>query len=354
MKNPRNFLCPVCRRSYENYHIASDHWHKNHTDVGPVVPMPWAWSAEGARFLRRGPSVMVKHPQLRYADNPALPFDPMFGKTKEQISRLNPVGACDPTMVNPSPGSSHHNGFFIPDNNTKLGKIWNFGLPRGLPKDTGGKGTCVAASPWCRAACYGKGGQYQMHSISRGDPSLSEWYGGNFKMSKLPDFPERMIATLTMLGKKSHPRVMRLHPVGDFYSIKYIKDWITIARAMPDWKFYTYTRTWRVKAFLPYLNELRSVPNFNLLASTDPSLPPSPMIADWQECGVNVTYKRGGVPCRHDTRGTKCIDCGICYEKGMPSLFIKAHSLNSVGKEVDALWTAKRIARFGFNPKGLH
>jgi hypothetical protein len=285
-------------------------------------------------------------------NNPALPFDSQFGK--RQISIINPVGSCDPRLTNPTT-TGHYNGFFIPDKNSKLGSIWNFALPRGRPNDTGGNGTCVNASPWCSAACYGKGGQYMMHAVSEGDPSLTSWYGENLKLSKASDFSERMIATLGILEKKNHPRVMRLHPVGDFYSIKYIKDWIAIAKAKladkSGWKFYTYTRTWQRSSFLPYLNELRHLDNFNLLASTDASLPPNASIKGWQQCGVDVSYDRSGVPCMHDVNGTLCLNCGICYRKGSPSLFIKAHSLTEVGKKANAFWVAKRKAKYGFNPR---
>ena len=55
-KNPKvgQFLCPVEGKKFKDYYAASQHWNKYHTDIGPVAPLPWVWTLEGAFFLRRG------------------------------------------------------------------------------------------------------------------------------------------------------------------------------------------------------------------------------------------------------------------------------------------------------------
>ncbi len=269
----------------------------------------------------------------------------------------NPVGPCGFGGV-----SSRENPMFgelsIQDGNEKVGrgKVWCFSLPRGKPAETGG--TCICATRWCSAACYGKGGQYGMMSKHFKDPALTRWYGGNFTVARKtigdPDyFASRMLAALAKLEEKKHTRLMRVHVVGDFFHPDYVRAWVKIAKAAAKrgWHFYSYTRTWQIKkpAWQSALKELKSQPNYNLIASTDPSTGPCP--AGWQECGIDVTYQKKSVMCKvYADTAPDCYTCGLCHKKHQPSIYIPAHSLTRLGKQVHEETTALRKQKYGFNP----
>lgn len=251
MKNPRSFLCPACGRSYENYHIASDHWHKNHTDIGPVVPMPWAWSAEGARFLRRGPSAIVKHPQLRYADQ----NNPHRGTAAK--TRTTAVGFCGMgERMDRNPVDPYE---MFRQGNVKLGPTtYTFSLPRAI--------TCPGRTPWCEAHCYAKRGKLSLSS------SVA-LYQRNLKHSQQPYFVDNAIrelrgkiASAKRRGEDTSNKVVRIHVSGDFYSVPYILKWMQIADDLKGegWKFYAYTKSWAIPKLLPALEALRDRPNVTL------------------------------------------------------------------------------------------
>jgi len=133
--------------------------------------------------------------------------------------------------------------------NIKLGKIFNFSLPC--------KDTCPGKTTLCEEICYVDG----FHRSAR------EAYQRNYEASLLSTFHAEVIAKLRRV--RSRDKVFRIHVSGDFYTQVYIQKWILIARALPDWKFFGYTRSWRVPEFLPHLERLRSLPNVVLYASTD-------------------------------------------------------------------------------------
>lgn len=280
--------------------------------------------------------------------NPALMFDGQFGKADKSLP--NP-GACGLGMrIGERASNPMYGDFLLTEKNMKTGPLWNYSLPRGLPRETGG--TCLGATPWCRACCYGSAGSYAQHMEAKRDPSLGKVYGVNYRMAKTPDFARRMINTINLLeGHKTHPKVMRVHVLGDFFSIPYIQGWTEVAKAKRNWKFYAYTRMWRFSKFLPALNALRKQPNFNLLASTDPSTGPGP--SGWQESGIDVAYRGKGAVCPHYASGrvTTCLACGQCIDKNRPSVILPAHSLTKIGGVIHKDLTAKRIEKYGFNPK---
>jgi hypothetical protein len=189
-----------------------------------------------------------------------------------------------------------------------------------------------------------------------GDLSVSKVYGANYKAARKaignPNaFANIMLGALEKLGRrKNHPKVMRVHVLGEFFHPDYIRAWINIAQAAPDWNFYAYTRTWKIKSFIPLLDQLRRQPNFNLLLSTDPST--GPALPGWKECGVDVTYNRQGKRCDHDIdKNTTCYACGKCWKPNGPSVFIPVHGIEKKTKSIHEQMTTERKAKYGFNPR---
>jgi hypothetical protein len=273
MNNPRNLLCPVCRKTFEDYHRASDHWHKNHTDIGPIVPMPWAWSKEGARFLRRGPEPQLKHMALRYADqNNPVQSNPRFRGF---------CGMGKPLAKNPTGG-------MFSEGNTKLGKgIWAFSLPRVV--------TCPGMSKWCSQHCY-------MKKIEAVYENTRIAYWRNYEASKRADFVDKVIAELTRRGQNG-VRAVRIHVDGNFYSTPYIYKWHP--------------------GMLEALNIMRKLPNMILRASTDESTEKPP--AGWLEAGIGECLSTSSpFTCEFYDKHIHCDTCKICSQSKR-SIALKAH-----------------------------
>lgn len=139
----------------------------------------------------------------------------------------------------------------ISKSNTKVGNILSFSIP---PVET-----CPGRTEWCERKCYAKRfKRYKNVTIS---------YNNNLEATKSPTFVTDMVAKLTKATKKC--KVVRIHVAGDFYSVDYIKAWISIVVALPEITFYTYTRSWRVEELAPWIEVLHALPNVTLFASTD-------------------------------------------------------------------------------------
>lgn len=103
--------------------------------------------------------------------------------------------------------------------------ILSFGLPARI--------TCPCAGE-CAKWCYGGHGNYLYR-----EPI--EKRARNLEIAASPEFVELMNAELKTWSyvKKL---LVRIHDTGDFFSPRYLEDWITIARMNPDVTFYAYTK----------------------------------------------------------------------------------------------------------------
>lgn len=119
--------------------------------------------------------------------------------------------------------------------------------------------TCCP-TPWCRQNCYALKGNFRRFPSVR---KSAEW---RYKVSRLPDFVERVVKEI----KQRHIRIVRLHASGDFYSRAYVKKWIVIARQCPNVRFRTTTKR---HDLTDIICELNGLPNFIIRESIDPSCP---------------------------------------------------------------------------------
>jgi hypothetical protein len=119
------------------------------------------------------------------------------------------------------------------------------------------KGTCPGSSPECEAICYAK------RPVAE-EGAVHEMWKLNSQTEDVPtSFPDGCT-------------LVRLHVSGDFTSVAYIEGWIRLCEANPDVRVWGYTRSWRVPELLPGLERLRALPNVQLLASMDVSIPELP------------------------------------------------------------------------------
>jgi hypothetical protein len=122
--------------------------------------------------------------------------------------------------------------------------IWN--LPAGK--------TCPGATELCSQICYAKDAEV-LHNNVVPQSRARQW-----DIAKRPDFRELMIAKL---ARARLPR-MRIHESGDFYSQKYLDDWVAIILADPDRTFWAYTKSWNLD-----FTEALKLPNLFLRYSVD-------------------------------------------------------------------------------------
>lgn len=78
------------------------------------------------------------------------------------------------------------------------------------------------------------------------------------------DFVPRMIAEIRKAQKKG-TRAIRIHDSGDFYSLRYMLNWIEIANSVPEMQFYAYTKS--VSMALALLKQNRVPANLRLIQS---------------------------------------------------------------------------------------
>jgi hypothetical protein len=123
--------------------------------------------------------------------------------------------------------------------NDKLSKgahrIVGFGIPADAdvtdPVTGATFNTCSAALA-CKAVCYAKQGSYAWkNTIAARQRALSHSFSDSFVTD--------MVAKL---GRSRAYDTVRIHDSGDFYSQEYLEKWYSIARALPRFKFYAYTK----------------------------------------------------------------------------------------------------------------
>ncbi len=149
--------------------------------------------------------------------------------------------------------------------NAKVG-AWTptFNLLPGDPAEVAG-GTCPGASAWCGQRCYARRGRQAW-------PSVRNRYASNFQRIQeegLDAFVKGVVAEI----RGRAVGIVRLHAAGDFFGEAYADAWVRIVRACPHTRFWAYTRSYRVPALLPHLERLHALPNMQLFASIDPSMP---------------------------------------------------------------------------------
>ena len=90
-------------------------------------------------------------------------------------------------------------------------------------------------------------------------------YERNLELSRRPDFARLVLAFLVL----HDVGVVRIHTAGDFYGRRYARRWLAVMRKASDVVFYFYTRSWRIPAILPVLEEMASLPNVRAWFSCD-------------------------------------------------------------------------------------
>ena len=248
--------------------------------------------------------------------------DILLGKffAQEGEADLTPLGPClhgwPPELEKGEVGGA---GYY----NDLLGEVLTFSLPP--------VATCPGATDFCRRVCY----------VKKIPPYIRRVYEDNYiRFLRDPKgfvswvFEDMMVkwrigqrrppgsARLRKPPWRPMPKLVRLHVSGDFFSEEYVEAWYTIAKdLMPDFRFWAYTRSWRVPSLKNALERLRSLPNVTIYASTDPETGPPP--PGWLEAGFEGRTYRPAKLCTYDAqeragvpkeRRVYCRECGYCAE----------------------------------------
>jgi hypothetical protein len=161
-------------------------------------------------------------------------------------------------------------------------RIWNFSIPAWYAVLSDGSRfmTCPHAGP-CAQVCYARNGTYRFPKVLASHTRNLETYladpagwvrtlamelssrrfrptGEPRNLGTLPD------SWLTAWAENGGAAV-RIHDTGDFFSEAYLRDWLEIARRVPDVLFYAYTKEVSLFRSVP---EVNSLPNFRFLFST--------------------------------------------------------------------------------------
>jgi hypothetical protein len=156
--------------------------------------------------------------------------------------------------------------------------------------------TCPGRSAWCQARCY------DLKSLRYSDARSKR--AANSDTSSVPAIP-------------ANAKWLRIHIGGDFDRVAYLKAWIRAIERRPDVLVWAYTRSWRVKRLLPFLEQLRALPNVQLFASTDPTIS-EPTPDGWRVAHVVESFGNGDQPtgyaCPEQTgRKRDCESCSYCF-----------------------------------------
>lgn len=148
-------------------------------------------------------------------------------------------------------------------NNSKVG--WAFSLPRSK--------TCINATETCVRLCYGNGVRYQT-------PRQKAKRERNYRTIVFlldKGGPELLAENLSMLVDRARPRdwltaritgastavpfTLRIHDVGDYFSVDYVRAWSIVARKQPECAFWFYTRSFLDEDIFAAMTELAALPN---------------------------------------------------------------------------------------------
>lgn len=194
----------------------------------------------------------------------------------------------------------------IGDGNEKLGKVKTFSLPAKI--------SCPGKTKECEKICYVK----YLARFSGVFPA----YRKNFDVVRKnrASFVQQMIERIG----RSKSKNFRIHVSGDFFSSSYVWDWIKIAKALPDVRFWTYTRSWKIKKIRDQIYKLKKLPNVQIFASVDTCDKKLPK--NWRIAWIDNDERKNGLVCKEqDKKSESCEECKYCFVGNKNDVIFKKH-----------------------------
>lgn len=195
---------------------------------------------------------------------------------------------------------------FISKGNQKV-KCNIFNLPSGS--------TC-AKNLSCRKYCYAKKAEVAY-------PTVLPCRTNNFFASLEESFVSVVVATL----KKRKVQITRLHESGDFYSVDYVLKWFAICKALPEHKFYVYTKQ---RDIVVDACKRQSKPsNLTLILSIDEiQTSETGRIENVEKCFDKVAIVHSTLnncPAVNDNNIKCMVQCKKCLSKKRETIIFKKH-----------------------------
>lgn len=148
-------------------------------------------------------------------------------------------------------------------NNSKTS--WAFSMPR--------EQTCVSATELCRRVCYGNGVRYRTTGSKekrrknfRTVELLLDRGGAELLAQNLVELTDKARPgdwlTASVTGAKTRtPWTLRIHDIGDFYRVEYVRAWEIAIKMRPDCSFWFYTRSFDKADLFEAMTEMATLEN---------------------------------------------------------------------------------------------
>lgn len=172
-------------------------------------------------------------------------------------------------------------------------------------------------------------------------------YGDNLHMARRlaagPALEAAVEADVVVLGAVfPEGFVVRLHVLGDFYSVPYVRHWARLLRENPALRVYGYTHrahsTPIGRAVAALVTEF---PERAAMMRSEPTVPGDPLPAAWVVPSDAKEGIQGSVLCPQETGRTKsCGTCGLCMN-GFTNVSFLDHSWAVVNART---WEKRRLA----------
>ena len=118
-------------------------------------------------------------------------------------------------------------------------------------------GTCFGTCP----GCYGMSGNYNRY------PKLQKMLEERTNIAR--NHIKFMVEEINREIKAHKIQYVRIHATGDFFNREYVNAWISIVKANPGTRFWTYTKSYG-HGFDAALDDLNALPNCNIVKSIVP------------------------------------------------------------------------------------
>jgi len=185
-------------------------------------------------------------------------------------------------------------GLTISRGNSKVGRIPNLSL---TPVES-----CPGMTDACRD-CYAC-------AYMKRFTSTAVAYAKNLQLCQAPGWKVDMVRFLA----RAKPASFRIHVAGDFFSAEYVETWAQICQLFPSTRFLAFTRSWRIPELKRALEQLRALPNVQIIASCDEYATAGPRSWRRAHMGKPARPTRKTIMCPgYGPKELQCDACGLCF-----------------------------------------
>lgn len=157
-------------------------------------------------------------------------------------------------------------------------------------------------------ACYARKGMYAMYSVPAAQEARFAWTRAMMRSGAGRDAFVAYMTAAVRAGSRGG--FFRVHDSGDLFSAAYAECWRRICHNVSDVKFWFPTRSYRVAAILPAIQELAALDNVTVRPSALHFDADAPVIDGLQ---AGSTASVAGFNCPASQQNNECRDCRACW-----------------------------------------